>query len=109
MTAFFIPGFADQARPAQDAYEDMRRQVEVRLGRPPRRRRISELWARRGSLDCVTAVGQPDPICGDLVLAIFDMGPHQPFVVCHQDGERPAGVRSELLADNAYTVSEFDT
>lgn len=108
MTAFFIPGFADQARLTQNAYQDMRRQIEVQLGRPPRQRRIIELWTRRGNLDCVTTVGQPDPICGDLVMAIFDMGPHQPFVVCHQHGELAADIRNELLADSAYTVSEFD-
>jgi hypothetical protein len=108
VTAFFIPGFADHARGTQDAYEGMRRELEVRLGRAPRPRRISALWARRGNLDCVTTVGEPDPIGGDIVMAIFDMGPHQPFVVCHQDDERPAAISTVLLDDNAYTVSEFD-
>lgn len=108
MTAFFIPGHADQAGSTGDAYEAMRNQLERQLGRAPRKRRIVELWARRGSVDCVTTVGQPDPICGELVMAIFDMGPHQPFVVCYQGGEPGAEVSNELLADSAYTVSEFD-
>jgi hypothetical protein len=108
VTAFFIPGHAGQARSTRDAYQAMRDQLQRQLGRAPRQRRIVELWARRGSVDCVTIVGQPDPICGDLVMAIFDMGPHQPFVVCHQRGEPGADVSNELLADSAYTVSEFD-
>ena len=108
MTAFFIPGLVDQARRTQDAYEEMRKQLEQQLGRAPRQRRIAELWARRGNVDCVTTVGQPDPICGDLVMAIFDMGSHQPFVVCHQRGERPADISNELLGESVYTVSEFD-
>jgi len=42
------------------------------------------------------------------VLAIFDMGPHQPFIVWRQpDGRRPDGVR-EILGSNAYAVLEFD-
>ncbi len=41
-------------------------------------------------------------------MAIFDMGHHRPFVVWRQpdDGMRE-GVR-EVLACNAYAVSEFD-
>ena len=108
MTTFFIPGLAGQARSAQDAYQAMREQLESQLGRLPRQQRILELFARRGNRDCVTTVGQPDPICGDLVMAIFDMGPHQPFVVCHRCGEHGADISNELLADNAYSVSEFE-
>ena len=108
MTTFFIPGLAGQVRPTQDAYQAMREQLERQLGRLPRQQRIAELFARRGNRDCVTTVGQPDPICGDLVMAIFDMGPHQPFVVCHQSGEHGAEISNELLADNAYSVSEFE-
>ena len=45
------------------------------MGRPPSRRRIEKLWTRRGSLDCMTEVGMPDPLRGGTVMAIFDMGP----------------------------------
>jgi hypothetical protein len=42
------------------------------------------------------------------VVAIFDMGTRQPFVVCrqHQPGSRD-GIR-EILAGSAYSVLEFD-
>jgi hypothetical protein len=42
------------------------------------------------------------------VIAIFDMGPRDPFVVCRQQqpGSRD-GVR-EILGCHAYSVLEFD-
>jgi hypothetical protein len=108
VTAFFIPGVSDEPRLLEGAYADMRRQVELDLGRPPSPRRILRLWSRQGRVDCVTEVGHADPLRGSTVIAIFDMGPHQPFVVWRQDvGGRTDGVR-EVLGCHAYAVSEFD-
>lgn len=105
MTAFFIPAGSGQA--GEDAYQQLRKETEARMGRPPSRRRIKELWTRRGNVDCITTVGAPDPICGDIVTAIFDMGPHQPFVVyCEPAGPAPED-RCEVLGCSAYSVSEF--
>jgi hypothetical protein len=108
VSAFFIPGLPSDATVTEQAYGDMRRQIEADMGCPPSTRRILKLWARRGSVDCVTEVGRPDPLGGGTVLAIFDMGPHQPFVVWSQP---PApvheGVR-DVLGCNAYSVLEFD-
>jgi hypothetical protein len=104
--AFFIPTV--EGRAGEAAYERLRRQTEQRMGRAPARRRISELWTRRGRVDCVTTVGAPDPVCGDLVLAIFDMGPHQPFVVYRQDAAAPEDPVCEILGCSAYSISEFD-
>lgn len=108
MTAFFIPGLADQARTTEREYMELRRQVEVRMGRAPRTRRILELWSRRGRQDCVTRVGAPDPICGEIVVAIFDMGPNQPFVIWRQSENGIPADTCEVLACNAYSVSEFE-
>jgi hypothetical protein len=104
--AFFIP--TGTGRAGEDAYQRLRRRTEVRMGRPPATRRISELWTRRGSLDCVTVVGAPDPVCGDIVVAIFDMGPRQPFVVYRQDPADPEQPSCEVLGCSAYSISEFD-
>jgi len=94
------------------AYQKLRRQTQERMGRAPSTRRIMELWTRRGNLDCITTVGAPDPVWGDIVTAIFDMGPHQPFVVYRQPadqspGDQPSGDRCEVLGCSAYSVSEF--
>jgi hypothetical protein len=89
------------------AYQQLRRQTEERMGRAPSTRRIMELWTRRGNLDCVTTVGAPDPVWGDIVIAIFDMGPHQPFVVYRQPTDESPGDHCEVLGCSAYSVSEF--
>lgn len=108
MTAFFIPGVNDETRIVEETYGDMRKQIELELGRRPSARRILSLWTRRGSVDCITEVGRRDPLRGGVVIAIFDMGRHQPFVIWWQqeNGDR-AGAR-EVLGCNAYSVLEFD-
>ena len=113
MTAFFIPGTTTTSA-AEDAYRNMREQLTHALGRQPTNRRIQELWTRRGRTDCVTEVGTPDPISGETVVAIFDMGSHQPFVIWHhhqRDGSAdhpPAGDPFEVVGCNAYSVREFE-
>jgi hypothetical protein len=107
MTTFFIPGVGNDPHVVERAYVKMRKQIELELGHQPSDRRILRLWSRRGSTDCVTEVGARDPLRGGTVIAIFDLGPHQPFVVCWQpDGETPDAVR-ETLGHNAYAVVEF--
>ncbi len=108
MTPFFIPGMSDDARAVELVYDDMCRQIELDMGRRPRARRILRLWTRQGSIDCVTEVGRPDPLRGGIVMAIFDMGPRQPFVIWRQPD---AGVRDgarEIIGCSAYSVLEFD-
>ena len=108
MTTFFIPGITGDERGLEDAYDGLRKAVEFELGGLPRPQRIFRLWSRRGNVDCLTEVGRPDPLRGGTVIAIFDMGPRQPFVVFRQQqpGSRD-GVR-EILGCNAYSVLEFD-
>ncbi len=113
MTAFFIPGISgdgDDGRAMEHAYLDIRARVELDMGRRPSVRRIEKLWTRRGSTDCMTAVGSPDPLRGGTVMAIFDMGPRQPFVVWRiADSSSAAGNGcSEILGWSAYSVLEFD-
>jgi len=108
MTAFFIPGVSDDPRLLEDAYAEMRRQIERDLGRPPSPRRILRLWSRQGRVDCVTEVGLAHPLRGSTVRAIFDMGPRQPFVVWRQDADGTTDGVREVLGCSAYAVSEFD-
>jgi hypothetical protein len=108
VTAFFIPGVATDPRVAEGAYRDMSSLIELEMGHPPNPRRILRLWTRRGSMDCITEVGCSDPLRGGTVMAIFDMGPSQPFVIWWQpQSGRPDGLR-EILGCNAYAVLEFD-
>lgn len=106
MTTFFVPGITGDSRSVEDAYAAMRGQIELELGHAPSRRRILSVWMRRGTVDCVTEVGLRDPLLGGTVIAIFDMGPHRPFVVCReQESRAPA---HEILDSTAYAVQEFD-
>jgi hypothetical protein len=84
VTAFFIPGVNGDEGRSEDVYRRLRRESELELGRSPRAQRIFRLWSRRGSVDCLTEVGRPDPLRGGTVIAIFDMGARQPFAVCRQ-------------------------
>jgi hypothetical protein len=108
VTTFFIPGVAGDAYAVESAYGEMRRQTELDMGRPPSSRRILSLWARRGTVDCVTHVGQRDPLRGGTVIAIFDMGPRQPFVVWSQRERASGDSLREVLGCHAYSVLEFD-
>ena len=47
---------------------------------------------------------EPDPLRGGTVIAIFDMGPHQPFVVCRQQQPGSRDGFREILGCNAYSV-----
>ena len=107
MTLFFIPGMNDDTVVAEQAYADMRTQIELETGHLPTARRIWRLWTRRGSVDCITEVGRRDPLRGGTVMAIFDMGSRQPFIVWREGDGTRNGVR-ETLGSTAYAVLEFD-
>lgn len=105
MTAFFIPGMSGVRQAIEEAYDQMRRGVEAETGLRLCDRRIMQLWSRRGGIDCRTEVGRPDPVSGGTVLAIFDVGPRQPFVV-RLDAQ---GSACEVLSSHAYSVTEFES
>lgn len=107
MIGFFVPGIAGDAEAVERAYAEMRRQTELELGRTPSSVRIASVWSRREGVDCITQVGERDPLRGGTVLAIFAMGSHQPFVVWWQQQPGSGEVR-EVLAASVYSVREFD-
>ena len=108
MTAFFIPGISGDLRVIESTYSQMRRQVASEMGHTPSTRRILSVWTRRGAKDCVTEVGCRDPLRGGTVMAIFDMGHHQPFVVWWQQNAGILAGERDLLGPEAYSVLEFD-
>jgi hypothetical protein len=64
VSAFFIPRMGGDSRNVENASCEMRRQIELELGRLPTTRRILRLWTRLGSADCITEVGWPDLLRG---------------------------------------------
>lgn len=109
MSAFFVPRLAAGDLDAEGAYAAIRAHAEQDTGHVPHPRRIFQLSSRRGGKDCVTEVGQPDPINHDVVLAILDLGRGLPYLVhCGTPGEESSAV-CELLSSRTYSVTEFSS
>jgi hypothetical protein len=106
MTTFFLPGLDAANGEAEAAYASIRETVAVGTGHVSRERRIWRLSSRRGGRDCVTEVGLPDPITGELVIAILDLGTHMPFAVYTRDLDGGGSIQ-ELKIQQVYEVFEF--
>jgi hypothetical protein len=107
MTAFFIPQLTPGHADDEDAYAAICARAEEDTGRAPRERRIFSLWSRRSGTDCITEVGKPDPIHGDMVLAILDLGRNQSYMIhCGRPGDE-AGATCEVVGRHVYSVTEF--
>src|SRR3954454_24556198 len=81
MTSFFIPGLGKNGCSEEDVYAEFRRAARVTTGHEPREERIFKLSCRRGGHDCEAEVGKPDPVGGETVLAILDLGRLGPYVI----------------------------
>lgn len=107
MTAFFVPHLSPGQIDDELAYAAICARAEEDTGFAPQERRIFKLWSRRDGRDCITEVGQPDPVHGEVVLAILDLGRGQPYVIhCGLPGQEDAAVR-EQVSRHTYTVTEF--
>jgi hypothetical protein len=107
MTAFFIPELGLEGASAEHAYAGIRRAAQAHTGYEPQARRIFKLWCRRDGVDCEAEVGKPDPVTGQMVLAILDLGRHGPYLI---DFGSPTGARTQLMVPKpVYEVTEFTT
>jgi hypothetical protein len=105
--AFFVPRLDPDQPDDETAYAAIRRRATEDAGAAPRDLRIFRLWCRRGGRDCVIEVGRADPVHGEIVLAIFDLGRGQPYAIhCGLPGEEEAAVR-EHIGRHVYAVTEF--
>lgn len=107
MTVFFVPRLVPEQADDEAAYAAICASVEEDTGHLPRPRRIFRLWSRRDGSDCVTEVGQPDPVHGGVVLAILDLGRNLPYVI-HSGvpGQEATAVR-DVVGNHVYDVTEF--
>jgi hypothetical protein len=107
MTTFFIPELGLDGASGEGAYAGIRRAAHARTGYEPRADRIFKLWYRRDGVDCESEVGKPDPLSGQTVLAILDLGRHRPYVI---DCGSPGGTRAQVIVEKpVYAVTEFTT
>ena len=105
MTAFFLPGVDSDDQSAEDVYAGIRSQTHAETGHQPHERRIFRLAFRNKGKDVEAEVGQPDPILGQTVLAILDIGRDRPYVIhCAGNGATATQV---LAARPVYSVTEF--
>lgn len=103
ITTFFIPEL-DGAN-EEEVYAGIRRAAEVRTGHAPQSERIFKLWYRHDGVDCEAEVGKPDPICGHQVIAILDLGRHDPYLV---DCAATGGARVQVIVEKpVYAVTQF--
>jgi hypothetical protein len=105
VTAFFIPELDPLQASPEDVYAGIRRAAQAETGHPPQERRIFKLWFRRDGADIEAEVGKPDPISGETVLAILDLGRHYPYVVhCGAPGGQATRT---IVGKPIYAETEF--
>ena len=104
MTAFFVPELGKNEG-EEEVYDRIKRAAQAETGHAPQEERIWKLWSRRDGVDCEAEVGKPDPMCGETVRAIFDLGRHSPYLIhCGSPGEPPKQV---IVGKPVYGVTAF--
>jgi hypothetical protein len=105
VTAFFIPELDPLDASTEGAYAAIRQAAKAETGHAPREDRIFKLWFRRGGADIEAEVGKPDPIHGQTVLAILDLGSRRPYLIhCGRAG----GPTTQIIVGKpVYAVTEF--
>lgn len=105
MPAFFIPEPGLEGTSDEVAYAALRKDVREGTGHEPYATRIFKLSYRRGGADCEVEVGKPDPLSGQTVVAILDLGRHGPYLI---ECRPPRGQRHRHLVEKpVYAVTEF--
>lgn len=105
-SVFFLPGLTGPKDDPEEAYAEIRATVALSTGHTALARRIWRLSARRGGRDCITEVGRPDPVTGELVVAILDLGTQKPFAIYTHDAGGGASIQ-ELEIRRVYEAIEF--
>jgi hypothetical protein len=101
-SAFFVPGTT--ARSREREYGRLQECAMRSTGFPPLECRIEQIACRIGGKDCTIAVGQPDPVDGQKVVAIIDLGRHLPYgVFTTADADAPA----HLVGKKIYSMTTF--
>lgn len=107
IATFFVPRLLDDQPDDETAYAAICERATADTGHVPQASRIFRLWSRRGGADCITEVGLPDPVHGEVVLAILDLGRGLPYVIhCGCPGSESDAIR-EQIGRHVYSVTEF--
>ena len=104
MTAFFVPD-RTPGTDAEGAYARIRAAAEADNGHAPRPVRIFRLSFRHHGADLDAEVGRPDPVGGQTVLAILDLGRESPYLI--HCGSSEGATQQVLVRKPVYSMTEF--
>jgi hypothetical protein len=108
LTAFFIPGMEADVVGSERFYEDLREAAEAGAGSVAHKRRIRSIACRRRGADCTIGVGDPEPVDGRVVVAIFQLG-RDAFTVHCRDPDDSSQMRTIAISRRTvYAVTDFD-
>ena len=97
-----MPGI--DAEGEEHEYGRLQRCALRATGSKPVEERIHRLSCRLGGKNRTIEVGEPDPVGGAQVMAILDLGRHEPFAVfTTADHDAP----SLLVGERVYAVTAF--
>lgn len=89
-------------------YEDLRETAEAGAGSVAHKRRIRSIACRRKGADCTIEVGDPEPVDGSVVVAIFQLG-RDAFTIHCRDDDDLSGLRTiGISRRTVYAVTDFD-
>jgi hypothetical protein len=104
MPEFFLPGDPDDP---EGLYDGIRKGAEQEFGRPASDRRIFTLRYRWNGRDLEAEVGKPEPVDGETVFAILDMG-NVYTIRCRIRGVVKIGEPILVGKGDAYEVVDFE-
>jgi hypothetical protein len=108
LTAFFIPGMEADVAGSERFYEDLRETAEAGAGSVAHKRRILSIACRRQGADCTIEVGDPEPVEGRVVVAIFQLG-RDAFTIHCRDVDDSSGLQTIAISRRTvYAVKDFD-
>lgn len=98
---FFLPAATDDDQ-AETAYEAIRKFVVSQAG-PVREQRYFAIYYTHNGRDLVAKVGEPEPLTGEMVIAIFRTERESgPFLICTPNR---GVIRGEpILADGSHST-----
>jgi len=105
MTAFFIPGADAPGGDAEALYAGICESAQAETGEHPQPQRIFRLSFRHEGIDVEAEVGQPDPVAGQTVLAILDLGRGSPYLI--HCTSRAGSAERVVVNKPVYAATEF--
>ena len=103
---FFVPGAKPGTKRAEEAYQQLARQVRKTIGTAPTQRRIFRVEGKVGRRKARLEVGEADPASDGVVLAIFEIdGEGRRFAVCTDEADSQPAYRLDAPESSVVEFS----